>query len=271
MTVDNICNFIPPQNDYISLYTINFVYETRCPYIDETAFPSVYSMNCVIDGKAIYHTERGEFALEKGDIFFVLPSVSYKIKPDDDFKYVYISYVGERASMIMDSLGIDSAHSVFKNYLDIVPLWYNAVRSEVSTSDMCTEGLLLYTFSRIEENLKKKEPQRDLPYDITRKTKKYIDTNFFDIDFSIEKMSLVLSYNKKYISSVFKKDMKITVRQYLNFVRIQYACSLIDNGNISVKEISNMCGYKDPLYFSKIFKKTLGVTPKEYISQRNNI
>ena len=56
--------------------------------------------------------------------------------------------------------------------------------------------------------------------------------------------------------------------KYINTIRIQYACSLPEQGITSVKDISTMCGYSDSLYFSKVFKRKMGLSPKEYIEAK---
>ena len=48
-------------------------------------------------------------------------------------------------------------------------------------------------------------------------------------------------------------------------IRIQNACALADSDISCVKDIAYLCGFSDPLYFSKAFKKYVGQSPKEFI------
>ena len=52
--------------------------------------------------------------------------------------------------------------------------------------------------------------------------------------------------------------------EYVRSLRIKYAVSLFDHGIDSVKNVALLSGFTDPLYFSTVFKKCLGVSPKEY-------
>ena len=56
--------------------------------------------------------------------------------------------------------------------------------------------------------------------------------------------------------------------EYLRSVRFKYAISLFELGISSVKNVALLSGFSDPLYFSNIFKKTTGISPKEFISQQ---
>ena len=49
-------------------------------------------------------------------------------------------------------------------------------------------------------------------------------------------------------------------------LRIQHACMLINEGLSNIKDIATLSGYRDPLYFSKVFKNAMMLSPKEYIS-----
>jgi two-component system response regulator YesN len=54
------------------------------------------------------------------------------------------------------------------------------------------------------------------------------------------------------------------VNEYLRTLRINHAVFLIDHGIDSVKNVALLSGFSDPLYFSAVFKKHIGMSPKEY-------
>ena len=77
----------------------------------------------------------------------------------------------------------------------------------------------------------------------------------------------MLSYNPKYVSHIFKERMNLGYSEYLRTLRIKYAVSLIEHGIDSVKNVALLSGFTDPLYFSTVFKKITGVSPKDYKSR----
>ena len=97
--------------------------------------------------------------------------------------------------------------------------------------------------------------------------KKYIDDSISDSTLSLEKISTALSYNAKYISSLFKRKMGVGISEYISTVRIQHACALMEQGFSGIKDISALCGFKDALYFSRVFKSKIGVSPSEHIAK----
>ena len=58
------------------------------------------------------------------------------------------------------------------------------------------------------------------------------------------------------------------VSEYLNSLRIQHGCTLIAQGFTSISDISAQSGFRDPQYFSKVFKQQMGLTPGQYIKQQ---
>lgn len=71
--------------------------------------------------------------------------------------------------------------------------------------------------------------------------------------------------SKYYLCHIFKKYTKITIVEYLNKIRIQKACSVIQqNPNRTISEVATLCGFNTIQYFSSIFKKNMGISPHQY-------
>ncbi len=70
--------------------------------------------------------------------------------------------------------------------------------------------------------------------------------------------------NKDYIGKLFKRKVKVTFNQYLTFIKMEYAKSLIINTNLRVYEISERLGYESTDYFTKLFKAGVGMTPIKF-------
>ena len=107
--------------------------------------------------------------------------------------------------------------------------------------------------------------EENKPTDAFTRACKFVGEGFSDPELSLETLARELAYNKKYLSSLFKKYLNMGFSEYLTLLRIQEARSLMEQGYTSVKDIAYRCGYDDTAYFSRVFKKQTGLSPREYI------
>lgn len=91
--------------------------------------------------------------------------------------------------------------------------------------------------------------------------------NFIKINYqdkiSISDLSKKLAYSESMLNRKFKKEVHITFNEYLNRYRINKAIELLKNSDYNITEISYMCGYSSAKYFSRVFKKYLGISPSD--------
>lgn len=264
----NICRFIPKNGDSGELNIINLVYETNpAVYHEQKSISATHRLHIVVSGSGGLRTMGGIYPLSPGDIFFCLSSMPYTIRSEQDLTFYYLSFLGERANLLMDRTGIGRQKLYFPGFSYLLPIWSDTIQNPVSRSHLACEGLLLYTFAAIEGTEEKKEQPSD---DLTLLLRKYIDDHFSDPTLSLHTLSREFSYSEKYISTLFKKNFKAGIMKYIQVLRIQRACELIEEGFTCVKDISGLCGFSDPLYFSKFFKERTGVPPKKYIQNRQS-
>ena len=91
----------------------------------------------------------------------------------------------------------------------------------------------------------------------------YINANYVDVS-SIEEIAGACYLNKSYMCRLFKREMGITVVEYLNNIKIQQACELLRNTDESLTDIAMSCGFSGASYFGQQFKKSMGRTPSEF-------
>ncbi|MGI5955620.1 MAG: response regulator [Coprococcus sp.] len=104
--------------------------------------------------------------------------------------------------------------------------------------------------------------------DIIRTARKRIEQDYMSEDISLNTVAAEVCMSPSYFSSVFSKEMGKTFIEYLTEVRMEKAKQYLACSSMKTSEISYEVGYKDPHYFSYIFKKTQGCTPKEYRAAR---
>ena len=109
---------------------------------------------------------------------------------------------------------------------------------------------------------------------------KHVDVIYRAIDYvkknymkkiTLEEVASHVYLSPAYFSKVFKEEMNTNFNNYLNRVRIEMSKKLLLDDSISLVDISNYVGYEDQSYFSKVFKKMVGISPGKYRESRGQV
>jgi len=98
--------------------------------------------------------------------------------------------------------------------------------------------------------------------------KDYIDRNYKK-DISAKDVAGILGYSDVYFSKVFKQLFDDNFINYLTKIRIDRAKVLLKDISFNIKEVGKSVGYADSNYFTKVFKRSIGMSPSEYRNRHN--
>lgn len=101
---------------------------------------------------------------------------------------------------------------------------------------------------------------------VVKEAKKYIDNNYMD-DISVEELVERYQLSLNHFNKIFKQFYGVSCKEYIITVRINMAKQYLSSPFLSVREAGAMAGYPDSNYFTKVFRKKIGVTPTEYRNQ----
>ena len=99
---------------------------------------------------------------------------------------------------------------------------------------------------------------------------KTILDNNYNTQISIEQIASDMGVNSSYLGKVYKKEFTISPMEYLTLIRIDKAKELLSTQpDLMIKDISDIIGYSNQYYFSKIFKLVTGASPSEFRANSN--
>lgn len=268
----SICRFMSAKNEDATIQAVRFVYETECRTLTQPFLHPIYVFHIVTKGTAVFRIGENSYSLKRGDVFFAFPAYPYYLDADEDFEYIYISFMGGGATSRLPKCNITPENPYYPNFGFLCTMFENAIRRITPfNSNLLTDSVLYYALSFFDsgENEPDTEEQKT-SVGIFESIVDYVDYHYRESDISLSRLANVFSYTEKYLSYLFKKNMQIGFVSYLNNLRIQYACELIQNGNMNMSEISVASGYSDYSYFSKVFKKITGKSPTDGLKYLKN-
>ncbi len=95
----------------------------------------------------------------------------------------------------------------------------------------------------------------------------YIDANYAE-DISMQDAAKAMGYADAYFCKIFKESFDKSFMVYLADYRIEKAKELLEDMTVNIKDVGSSVGYRDSNYFTKVFKRIVGVTPTEYRTQK---
>ena len=99
--------------------------------------------------------------------------------------------------------------------------------------------------------------------DLTSRLVEYLSKNFLST-LSLEKVAKELGVSRCHISHIFSSRLKTSFSEYLHFLRLGYACELLQNTDKSISDISLDAGFSSQRTFNRAFQKRYGVSPRTY-------
>jgi AraC-like DNA-binding protein len=245
-----------------------------------------YELYFFISGLASYIVENGHYKLESGDVLLISPGNLHQLNVKDTshlYERIVLwlnpRFVQKLSSEKTDLLSPFSYCSTSGNHLIRDPELSHFLESHLNSllssskgtmpgddieSHLLIQRILLELFRYLKNNkgsLKKPEVNPTIV-----KTIDYIDAHLKE-DLSLEALAKELYIGKYYLSHLFKKETNTTPHQYILKRRLLVSKSLIEK-RLPIREVYLKVGFADYTHFFRAFKKEYGLTPKEFLSQK---
>lgn len=262
MKTKNICKFITENGDG-SLQTARFILETELPEGSQSFIADTHRVYLISEGEGCITCSGKTQTLSRGSMVFVVAGMTYALCNTNHLRYMYLDFSGKRGDSLLLRFHITENSNVFHGMTRLLPIWKESlVNANGDNIDLLSESMLLLAFSQLSDA----HPVPDAGTALTD----YLNEHFQDHALTLTTVAEALGYNAKYLSRMFAEKMGVGFSDYLRELRLRQAVLLMRQGLTSVKNISILCGFADPLYFSKVFKQKFGLSPKAYIAQQNS-
>lgn len=97
----------------------------------------------------------------------------------------------------------------------------------------------------------------------------FINTHYQDSGLSSEMIEKEFGLSRTSVYTLMKSITDKSLNEYITMIRVRQAGRMLENSSLTLKEIAQACGYTDPFYFSRVFKKQMGLSPSEYKKRMN--
>ena len=262
--------FIASHHDNLALSVYNCGYQ-RCEPLScwGPALRNHHLIHFVAKGAGRFVCKGKEYRLTAGDGFFAPADqvIFYEADEADPWEYYWVGFRGVDAGRLLKACGLSEDKPCFhcenpesaKTYiLDI----FNANGSAIENEAEMTGDLYRFFSYLIHENkTDAKHISRHAEYINT--AIRYIEHNY-SRPIRVDDIAASAVISRSHLYRVFVQELGITPNEYLVHYRISNACRLLQDKNISVSEAAFSSGFSDPLYFSRVFKQQMGVSPRAY-------
>ena len=244
-----------------------------CHFIGSTFWPCGYwishaatpyvNVQIVEEGELIVHTANGKLCVPAGAAVIISPG-DYQLEASgkEGVRKRHLGLTGSMCLQHLAALGFEQTtvlsgfdDPLFDREFDTLYNLFkepNADRIFDCTSQVCKLMFMLGDKIR----------SRNFPQSFV-KAKFFIECRF-DKNITVGDISVHSGCSKTTLQHQFKDILGLSPMGYLTELRMKHALQLLEREVFSIKMISDMCGYDNPLYFSNVFKKFYGKSPRLY-------
>jgi len=140
----------------------------------------------------------------------------------------------------------------------------SAYHGRTPNRDLRIRGAMLDYFGSLLDVLESHSiPDEEGPFVLTR-CRQLVLANLSDPALSVRRLARDIHCSPDYLSNLFRRVTHNRLTHYINVMRIAKARELLEKTSLSVSEIAWACGYSDPGYFTRVFKREVGRTPRQF-------
>lgn len=218
----------------------------------------------IVSGKGYLEIDDKKYTVQEGDVYIIEPNKSHCYYSDskNPFKKIWINILGDFFIYIFKRLHLSNIHYFPKSncqsyFIQLLDLARASNQSDEIAYQACQ--ILFSLLCYLADTSIKRTNVSDIAY----RTKQILDNSLYK-KLYIEDIEKELHCSKSQINREFDKHYHTTPYNYLLTQKLNMAKRLLITTNATLIEISDILAFSDPHYFSRIFKKYMKISPKQY-------
>ena len=227
-------------------------------FVDRFSHAFVYK----ISGASRYCFDGQTLELRAGELLFIPKGSTYTVKrtSEEESRYVLANFDGEFTKPVPCVCSLEGFADVGLLRTALGRLWLFGGGAE--------RYRCISVFYHVLSFLAKKECVRyDLmrSMEVIRPAVDHLKGHLFDCDLRVGELHRRCGVSDTYFRRIFKANFGVTPQEYVTNKRLAQAAALIGGGDFdSIQQVALSVGYRDPLYFSRVFARTYGSSPSHY-------
>lgn len=233
-----------------------------------------YQLIYITNGKGVFESGNCKKEIREGSLILLFPEERHRYKPDEEtgWNEYWVGFKGSFAINAIKKNFFDKSQPVFHIGFNekIINLFIDIIQTskeEKSGYQPVISGAIIYLlglmYSAKKQNNIKDNDAVQLCVD---KARVIIRSKIYE-KISFEELAEELEVSYSWFRKVFKKYTGLAPGQYLIQLKIQKAKELLGEKSVSIKEVAYKLQFESALYFSKLFKEKVGVSPIAYKNQ----
>ena len=222
------------------------------------------------NGAGQFSTTKCHGMIKKGDVLFLPKGIEhqYKSSNKEPWSIYWVHIEGHLFEQFMDFIGVNNSNLIFNisnqaAFIDeFEQLLSTRNKSYQLSSFILASNIIKKMFALFTVNSPSKLEQSKQDFNLSKVTS-FMEENISQ-KINLQEIADSLKLSKFYFAKKFLQHTGVSPIRYFLELKIKHACKLLDESNISVKDVALKIGYDDPYYFSRLFKKIMGLSPTQY-------
>lgn len=258
-----------PRHTDMSMYRCGFE-DCKAGHFWGPAVRDHYIIHYILEGEGIFTAGGATYTLGKNDGFLICPDtvVYYQADFKKPWSYAWVGFHGFKAASYLKQAGLDSHNPIFRyerdGFLKDCLMRMTATKHLSKGKEIRLLGLLYEFLSQLVETAESAlTVKNNTKEEYVKKALEYIAMNY-SRSTGVAEIARSVGIDRSYLYSLFNEFLNASPQEYLIRFRMEKACDLMPAASLTIGDIARSVGYKDPLMFSKAFKKAKGLSPRDF-------